>query len=59
MLEELSESVEGAAKNASPIATGVLQGFVIMAVPVLLLGVAVALSGLLLKAPSKRIGRAL
>tara|TARA_R110001599_G_scaffold145813_4_gene328579 strand:+ start:111 stop:290 length:180 start_codon:yes stop_codon:yes gene_type:complete len=57
MLDELSEGVEGAAKNAEFVFTGATRGFVIMALPVLFLGVAVALSRLLLKAPSQRIGR--
>jgi len=59
MLEDLSEGVESAAKNAEFVFTGAARGLVIMALPVLFLGVAVALSRLLLKAPSQRIGRAL
>ena len=59
MLEELGESVEDAAKGAEFVVEGVLRGFAVMALPVLFVGLAVALSGLLLKAPAKRIGRAL
>lgn len=59
MLEELGEGVEDAAKTAEFVVTGTLRGFAVMALPVLFIGVAVALSGLLLKAPAKRLGRAL
>ena len=57
MLDELSEGVEDAATAATPVFTGVLKGFTAMALPVLLIGLAVALSGLLLRAPAKRLGR--
>tara|TARA_R110002012_G_scaffold320500_1_gene544299 strand:+ start:279 stop:458 length:180 start_codon:yes stop_codon:yes gene_type:complete len=59
MLEEIGESVEDAAKGAEFVIEGVLRGFAVMALPVLFVGLAVAFSGLLLKAPAKRIGRAL
>tara|TARA_R110000824_G_scaffold16434_2_gene68105 strand:- start:520 stop:699 length:180 start_codon:yes stop_codon:yes gene_type:complete len=57
MLEELGESVEDAAKGAEFIVEGVARGFAVMALPVLFIGIAVALSGLLLRAPAARIGR--
>ena len=57
MLEELGESVEGAAKGAEFVVEGVVRGFAVMALPVLFIGLAVALSGLLLRAPAARIGR--
>lgn len=59
MLEEIGESVEDAAKGAEFVLEGVVRGFAVMALPVLFVGLAVALSGVLLKAPAKRIGRAL
>lgn len=51
-----TESAEEAAENAVFVVEGVLGGFLKMAVPVLLLGLAVGLSIRLFRVPVERLG---
>ena len=53
---DFTESAEEAAENAVFIVEGVLGGFVKMALPVLLLGLAVGISIRLFRIPVQRLG---
>ena len=56
MPSDFTESAEEAAENAMFIVEGVLGGFLKMALPVLLLGLAIGVSVRLFRVPVERLG---
>ena len=55
-MSELTDNVQFSANAAPAVIQGVLSGFIIMAVPLTLIGVAVGLGQLLIRTPIKVLG---
>tara|TARA_R110000824_G_scaffold129597_1_gene291111 strand:+ start:11150 stop:11323 length:174 start_codon:yes stop_codon:yes gene_type:complete len=55
-MSDLEDNAKRAANSSMMVAEGVLSGFILMAVPLLFVGVAVGLGILLLRKPIEAIG---